>query len=137
MIKNIKYPFELWMTSVVFGTALFIVILELTQGMSQSLFDRTVPILYIFYMLFCCAASIPAFLALWVSYHILLRYHLSKVIFKVVLIVICAVYTFLTLWLMPVPFSPLEFDGTFYLMMAAYLSPLIIGILWYRSDAVF
>ena len=131
MEYNITYPFKIWLTGAIIGsTVLYSSLLLFHSASNQG--DRIGDsiVFYMVVLLISLFGSLPAFLILWLSTHLLCKTRFSSQLIRLLLSILCIVLCTLSFAILP------QFDinlGDFSLVLF-YSIPLIASIYYFKFN---
>ena len=101
MIQYLRYPYKIWMASVVGGSILFLLWIYVFESSTNTGPNDFYPLALLLAMLVSALLSIPALLILWIAYWITSKNSLSKVQTKITLMILSLLLTIITARMIP------------------------------------
>lgn len=132
VINTIRYPFKVWITSLLVGTLIFM-LLAITGG-NHTIFSGIWPMFYVLGVAVGGLFSLPCFMTFWICYHLLLHFNQSELRIRVCLSLFSLVTCSLTLSLFRSSSLVDFWKQDNLVFIAAYAVPLIFGVIVYKLD---
>jgi hypothetical protein len=132
MLQLLHYPFKVWITSVLGGSALFVLWIKYFESYNDTVLQSIYFFTYILTVVCSGLLSVSAFIILWFSYWFLVKRSIATLASKATLIIISLILTFITTRMVP-GVDEIEFWSldNFELLLCYWLV-LIVGIVTYQ-----
>jgi hypothetical protein len=134
MFQLLPYPFKVWITSVVVGSALFTIWIKVFEATSHTVLKDIY--LFTFVLTVTCSGliSVPAFLLLWFAYWFTVKKSFTMLATKLLLVLVSLVLAFITIRMM-VGVENIKFWSSDNLdLFLCYWLVLAAGIMTYKLD---
>lgn len=134
MIQLLPYPFKVWITSVLCGSALYVLWLQFFEASNHTVLNGIYPLAFILAVVGSGLLSVPAFLLLWFGYCFTVKKSFTKLGTKFILVMLSLILAFLTVRMVPgVDNVELWSSDNLDLMMCYWLG-LLAGIFIHKLD---
>ena len=134
MIDNLRYPFKVWMTSVLLGPLFYILSIQLFHSQNNTVLDGIYPLVYILAVILGGLISIPAFIVLWITFMFAVKASLTRLKIQLLLVVLSLTLSFITTALIP-SVDKIEFWSFENIELTlSYSVVLVLSILLYDFD---
>lgn len=132
MMRNIAYPFKVWITSLLIGT---LIIMYLGMETSDDkIFSLVSPMVYLICLCIGGLFSLPCFMTFWICYHLLLHFNQSEFRIRAFLSLFGLFTCSLTLLLFTSSSLLNSWKQEELNSIGAYAVPLIFGVMVYNLD---
>lgn len=132
MIDNIRYPFKVWITSLLLGTLIIMQLGMVTND--DKIFSSMSPMIYLFSISIGGLFSLPCFMTFWICYHLLLHFNQSELMIRMYLALFSLLTCSLTLMLFTSSNLLSFWKQDNLISIGAYAVPLIVGVMFYKLD---
>lgn len=130
MMKNIAYPFKVWITSLLIGTLIIMHMGMVTSD--DKIFSSMSPMIYLVSICIGGLFSLPCFMTFWICYHLLLHFNQSEFRIRGSLSLFGLFTCSLTLLLFTSSSLLSSWKQGDLISIAAYAVPLIFGVMVYK-----
>ena len=135
MLQLLRFPFKVWFTSVIGGSALYVLWIMIFEASDHTVLNGIFPLVFILSVIGGGVLSVPAFLLLWMAYWLLFNSSFTEIATKTTLIILSLILTFITIHMMPgVDEVRLRSSDNLDLLLCYWLT-LVFAILNYKLDS--
>jgi hypothetical protein len=132
MLQLLRYPFKVWITSVLGGSALYILWIKYFEASNHTVLNGIYLFTYIMTVVCSGLLSVPAFLFLWFAYWFLLKRSFGDLAIKFALITLSLILTFITTRMVRGVDENRFWSSDNIELLLCYWTVLIAGIIAYR-----
>ena len=101
MFQLLPYPFKVWITSIVGGSALYVLWLQFFNESTHTVLNGIYPLVYIMAVIGSGLYSFPAFFLFWFAYSFTVKRAFTKFISKSLLVILSSILAFITVRMVP------------------------------------
>jgi len=131
MLRHYRYPVKVWLTSVLTGPVLFMFKNPVPSAINFIVSVEFVEF-YIYAILMGSFYSLPCFLILWLCYSLLLSKNVAGWLTRITLVFVSLVCCVTIFMLVALPNVRYLWSGDNFILMIAYVLPLVVGVSTYR-----